>query len=308
MERKIRLQREADTEWARRVSERPGCEGIFSCLQCGTCSGTCPLSIYMDLTPRRIIALVREGFRKEALSCQTIWLCASCYSCAVHCPRQIHITDVMYSLKREAIQEKLYPARLPDPGAGAGVLQHGAQARAQSPSSGWCCAWRCARIRCILLRHGAHGLAPAAYRQALAARERIERIGELAAELSATGGGVMAARLWLFPRLLAERHRRRLRGEPAGRCSACSDLPLEELHDWNCCGATSYMSIDERSAFVLSARNLALAHQARAAGPRGAVHRLLPGAAQDAGLRRSATPPSRRRVNAALQQANLRAY
>jgi len=37
-------------------------------------------------------------------------------------------------------------------------------------------------------------------------------------------------------------------------------LKLEELPDWNCCGATSYMSIDERSAFLLSARNLAMAH------------------------------------------------
>jgi heterodisulfide reductase subunit B len=39
------------------------------------------------------------------------------------------------------------------------------------------------------------------------------------------------------------------------------DLPLEELKDWNCCGATSYMSIDESSAFGLSARNLGIAHE-----------------------------------------------
>jgi len=39
------------------------------------------------------------------------------------------------------------------------------------------------------------------------------------------------------------------------------DLALEEVRDWNCCGATSYMSIDEGSAFLLSARNLAQAHQ-----------------------------------------------
>lgn len=115
MLRELKFQREADPEWARQVSERPGGEGISSCLQCGACSGTCPLSIYMDFSPRRIIALVREGFRKDALSSKTIWLCASCYSCAVHCPRQIHITDVMYSLKREAIQHKLYPARFPIP-------------------------------------------------------------------------------------------------------------------------------------------------------------------------------------------------
>jgi quinone-modifying oxidoreductase subunit QmoC len=115
MERKLKFQREAEPEWARRISEHPGCEGLFSCLQCGACSGTCPLSIYMDFGPRRIIALVREGFRTAALSSETIWLCASCYSCAVHCPRQIQITDVMYTLKREAIEERLYPRRLPIP-------------------------------------------------------------------------------------------------------------------------------------------------------------------------------------------------
>jgi quinone-modifying oxidoreductase, subunit QmoC len=115
MRRKMKFQRESDPGWAQEVAQRPGCEGLFSCLQCGTCSGTCPLSIYMDFGPRRIIALVREGFREDALKSQTIWLCASCYSCAVHCPRQIHITDVMYSLKREALKEELYPKRFPIP-------------------------------------------------------------------------------------------------------------------------------------------------------------------------------------------------
>jgi len=113
--RKMKYQREADQEWTDRMCSQPGCERIPSCIQCGTCSGTCPLSIYMDYTPRRIIQLVREGFRDEALSCQTIWLCASCYSCAVLCPQQIKITDLMYSLKRQAIREKKYPARFPAP-------------------------------------------------------------------------------------------------------------------------------------------------------------------------------------------------
>jgi len=38
-------------------------------------------------------------------------------------------------------------------------------------------------------------------------------------------------------------------------------VPLEEVNDWNCCGATAYMSIDETQAFALAARNLALAEQ-----------------------------------------------
>jgi heterodisulfide reductase subunit B len=39
------------------------------------------------------------------------------------------------------------------------------------------------------------------------------------------------------------------------------DIELEELDDWNCCGATAYMSIDEVNGFALAGRNLALAEK-----------------------------------------------
>ena len=45
------------------------------------------------------------------------------------------------------------------------------------------------------------------------------------------------------------------------------EIPLAELDDWNCCGATAYMSIDEVQAFALAARNLALAEKASAETP-----------------------------------------
>ncbi|MEO0141011.1 MAG: CoB--CoM heterodisulfide reductase iron-sulfur subunit B family protein [candidate division WOR-3 bacterium] len=38
-------------------------------------------------------------------------------------------------------------------------------------------------------------------------------------------------------------------------------IELEEIPDWNCCGATAYMSIDETAAFGMVARNLALARK-----------------------------------------------
>ncbi len=45
--------------------------------------------------------------------------------------------------------------------------------------------------------------------------------------------------------------------------SAARALGIEmvELDDWNCCGATAYMPIREKRAFVLSARNLAIAEK-----------------------------------------------
>lgn len=82
------------------------------------------------------------------------------------------------------------------------------------------------------------------------------------------------------------------------------DLELEELADWNCCGATSYMSIDEESAFMLSARNLSLA---RRAGGRDLV---APCSACYLVLRKtqdyvSRYPELRERVAESLRGANL---
>jgi heterodisulfide reductase subunit C len=93
----------------------PGCEELLSCIQCGTCSGVCPLSTYMDYSPRQIIGMVRSGFKDKVLRSHTIWLCASCYACTVECPRKIRITDIMYELKQRALQERLYPRRFSIP-------------------------------------------------------------------------------------------------------------------------------------------------------------------------------------------------
>jgi heterodisulfide reductase subunit C len=95
------------------IMARPGGEGLLACIQCGTCSGACPLSVYMDYTPRRIIALTRAGLERDVLQSVTPWLCASCYECQVACPRGLKVTDIMYALKARAIRKGLAPRRLP---------------------------------------------------------------------------------------------------------------------------------------------------------------------------------------------------
>ena len=97
------------------IMAKPGGEALRDCIQCGTCSGACPMSVHMDLTPRRVIALTRAGLERDVLQSATPWLCASCYECQVRCPRDIKVTDVMYALKRRAIEKGLYPKRFPIP-------------------------------------------------------------------------------------------------------------------------------------------------------------------------------------------------
>ncbi|NOX90746.1 MAG: heterodisulfide reductase [Calditrichaeota bacterium] len=109
--RKVKYEAELDPSFTKWVSTVPGGERIRECFQCGTCSSICPLSVYMDISPRRLIAMADAGFKEEVLSSFTIWLCASCYSCSVNCPKDIKITDIMYGLKRRAIEEGIFPSR-----------------------------------------------------------------------------------------------------------------------------------------------------------------------------------------------------
>lgn len=115
VERRLKFEDELDRSFGREIAAMPGAGDLYRCLQCGACSGTCPMSLYMDHMPRRLMAMTRAGFKDEVLSSDTIWLCASCYSCTVQCPKEIKITDVMYALKQRAIAEDYAPKNLPTP-------------------------------------------------------------------------------------------------------------------------------------------------------------------------------------------------
>lgn len=115
LKRTVKFEADRDPEFARWISHTVGGEKIRHCLQCGLCSGSCPLSLYMDYTPRRLMHLSREGFKEEVLSSSSIWLCTSCYACMVECPKKINITHLMYALKQRAIEERFYPKRFPIP-------------------------------------------------------------------------------------------------------------------------------------------------------------------------------------------------
>jgi heterodisulfide reductase subunit C len=55
-----------------------------------------------------LFAMLRAGMRDEVLRSNTQWICVSCYHCVVRCPQEVHIADVMYTLKSMAVDAKLY--------------------------------------------------------------------------------------------------------------------------------------------------------------------------------------------------------
>lgn len=93
----------------------PGESNLEMCIQCGTCGGSCPSAADMDHSPRALFAMIRAGMRERVLQSNTPWICVSCYTCVVRCPQDIHITDIMYALKRLAIQaEQFQDSTAPD--------------------------------------------------------------------------------------------------------------------------------------------------------------------------------------------------
>lgn len=91
----------------------PDGKNLSKCIQCGTCTGSCPASYTMDITPRELIALFRAGDMGSILASRTIWICASCYACTVRCPQNVPVTDIIYMLKRLAMEQEIFPKKFP---------------------------------------------------------------------------------------------------------------------------------------------------------------------------------------------------
>jgi heterodisulfide reductase subunit C len=92
-----------------------GTRGLNSCIQCATCSATCPAVDYMDHTPRRLIAMINAGLKDEVLASNSFWTCASCFACSERCPKEIRPSELMYALKRYSIWKRRYRGRLVGP-------------------------------------------------------------------------------------------------------------------------------------------------------------------------------------------------
>ena len=88
---------------------------LSTCIQCGTCSGTCPVAEFMDHTPRKLIGMINADLKEEVLESNTFWFCASCFHCTVRCPSEIDIAGLMYALKRYSIWNHEYPEELIGP-------------------------------------------------------------------------------------------------------------------------------------------------------------------------------------------------
>ena len=80
-------------------------EKVRSCIQCGTCTASCPVAFKSELSPREILRMVLIGESGEILRPEVLYYCSACYSCAVRCPMGIRLTELV-NLLRDIMVER----------------------------------------------------------------------------------------------------------------------------------------------------------------------------------------------------------
>ncbi|MEK6813153.1 MAG: 4Fe-4S dicluster domain-containing protein [Nitrospirota bacterium] len=99
-----------DPGFARDVFSRvKTADRVYLCMQCGVCSGSCPLTpLFPDFSPRVFIYLTQTGnlgeLRRRA---HLIDKCLGCYTCSQRCPRDVNPAEVVEALSH--VVPKYFP-------------------------------------------------------------------------------------------------------------------------------------------------------------------------------------------------------
>ena len=79
---------------------------LFACIQCGKCTGGCPMAMKTRLNPRVLIyrlLVAGNGFDIEGR--EELWDCTTCATCYSRCPKQVNPMEAVIAL-RGAFVEK----------------------------------------------------------------------------------------------------------------------------------------------------------------------------------------------------------
>jgi len=89
---------------------RHGGKDVQTCLQCGNCTGVCPVSLKTPYKTRNLIKLCQYGYKRIFFTIP--WICAGCYRCYEHCPADINPAEVFTAIRHILVRDKGAPAFL----------------------------------------------------------------------------------------------------------------------------------------------------------------------------------------------------
>jgi heterodisulfide reductase subunit B2 len=256
------------------------------CYQCGKCTAGCPSGAFMDSPPARIMRLVQAGYIDEALKSEALWFCVGCMTCTARCPQNMDIAATMDSLRSLALEKGLVSESKAKKLVTAfhdsflnNVRKHGRLQELSLVSS--------------------YKLRTRSYLQDSESGVKMIMSGKIKPLYALTGKGGVKGKDQIAKIFASSEHHSHLSapkrhptkkdfipkppysikpGMTIGYYPGCSlsgmareydisvkkmcsllGLKLQEIEDWNCCGATSAHATNHKLAVLLPARNQALA-------------------------------------------------
>ncbi|HEU0295415.1 MAG TPA: (Fe-S)-binding protein [Anaerolineales bacterium] len=80
--------------------------GLFACVQCGKCTGGCPMAMKTHLNPRNLIyrlLIAGNGFDLEGR--EELWDCTTCSTCYSRCPKQVNPMEAIIAMRSVFVEK-----------------------------------------------------------------------------------------------------------------------------------------------------------------------------------------------------------
>jgi len=78
---------------------------LLGCIQCGRCTGGCPVTVRTNLNVRRFVYdAYNEELLDELSRVAEIWDCTACHTCAVRCPKGLKPLEVLIGLRSLVVE------------------------------------------------------------------------------------------------------------------------------------------------------------------------------------------------------------
>lgn len=78
---------------------------LLECIQCGMCTGSCPVSRKANLNVRRYMREVASNGQLSIHPQNELWSCTTCATCAIRCPKEIIPYNFLIDIRSLAVEE-----------------------------------------------------------------------------------------------------------------------------------------------------------------------------------------------------------
>lgn len=84
---------------------------LYGCIQCGKCTGGCPMTLKTQLNVRRLIyQTLTAGTGFDPTDVEVLWDCTTCNTCAARCPKNLNPMEIVVAMRGVLVEGGRVPS------------------------------------------------------------------------------------------------------------------------------------------------------------------------------------------------------